>query len=106
MPGSSVHVFGGFYLAEPPSRMLSLRLRNNDVYLPIVPRWPGLVANTLVFFLIAFVPWTLLRWRRLSRIERLGLCYACRYEFPREIMTCPECGTSRPPERGRTLAGQ
>lgn len=102
VPGSSEQVFRGFYLARPPSRMLSLRARNNAVYLPIVPRWPGLLANTLVFFLIPFLPWTLWRWRRFSQIERLGLCYGCRYEFPREIETCPECGTTRPPARKRS----
>lgn len=92
---------GGVYLAERPSRMLFIKLPRTTYTIPFVPIWPGMLANTLLFFLIPFVPWTLLRWRRLTRIERLGLCYKCRYEFPRELGICPECGTSRPPARGR-----
>lgn len=76
--------------------------RQRNLYLPIVPFWPGLIANTLVFFAIPFVPWTLWRWRRFSRIERLGLCYRCLYEFSPDIGTCPECGVRRPPKREKS----
>ncbi len=99
VPGTSAEVVPGLYLTGRPSRMLSFHFGNHIFDIPFVPRWPGLLANTLVFFLIPFLPWTLLRLRRLRRIERLGLCYKCRYEFPREIQTCPECGIARPPER-------
>lgn len=97
LPNSAAEVLPGLYLTDRPSRMLSVHLPNDILDFPFVPRWPGLLANTLLFFAIPFVPWTLLRWRRLRRIERLGLCYQCRYEFPREISICPECGTTRPP---------
>ncbi|MGD1916002.1 MAG: hypothetical protein ACFCBV_07435 [Phycisphaerales bacterium] len=99
VPGSSEQAIGRFFLAQPPSRNLSLHLRNRITDFPIVVVWPGLIANTIIFFAIPFVPWTLWRWRRFSRIERLDLCYRCLYEFPREIEICPECGTRRPPAR-------
>lgn len=97
VPATSAEVLPGLYLTDRPSRMLSVHLPNDILDFPFVPRWPGLLANTFLFFAIPFVPWTLLRWRRMRRIERLGLCYQCRYEFPREISICPECGTTRPP---------
>lgn len=95
-------LIGALWIAQAPEELVAWRSGGPYVDVPIVPRWPGLLANTLLFFLIPFVPWTFLRWRRLSRIERLGLCYRCRYEFPRNIGTCPECGTTRPPARTPT----
>ncbi|NRA59286.1 MAG: hypothetical protein HRU13_14340 [Phycisphaerales bacterium] len=100
VPSTGRQIIGPFFLSDRPSRMMSIHTNfGNDPEVPIVPLWSGLIANTLVFFAIPFVPWTILRHRRLARIERLGLCYKCRYEFPRDIKTCPECGTTRP--RGR-----
>ncbi len=95
------HVMGSIWLVGSPSSGLKIEGGAWSVLIPVVPRWPGLLANTAIFFAIPYVPWMLLRWRRLSRIERLGLCYRCQYEFPREIKTCPECGTKRPPGRER-----
>lgn len=102
IPSDSRPLWAPVWKSSPPSRMLHIDRHLYWISLPFVPRWPGLLANTLIFFLIPFAPWTLLRWRRLSRIERLGLCYRCQYQFPREIMTCPECGTSRPSGRKGT----
>lgn len=90
-------VVGPLRIAQSPSSYLLIDAGSVYFRFPFIPRWPGLLANTLIFFMIPFLPWTLLRWRRLRRIERLGLCYACQYEFPRAIKTCPECGTVRPP---------
>lgn len=90
-------VLGPLWISQPPSRIAKFDAGRMYFKIPVVPHWPGLLANTLIFFMIPFLPWTLLRWRRLRRIERLGLCYQCRYEFPREISICPECGTTRPP---------
>ncbi|MEO1278048.1 MAG: hypothetical protein AAFV77_03735 [Planctomycetota bacterium] len=93
------HLIGPVWLLDRPCRELQIDGHFLGMSVAIVPRWPGLIANTLFFFSVAFVPWTLVRWRRLARIERLGLCYKCRYEFPRDIKTCPECGTTRPRRR-------
>lgn len=90
-------LIGRLWVAQAPEELIAWDSGSAYVDVPIVPRWPGLLANTLLFFAIPFAPWTLLRWRRLRRIARLGLCYQCRYEFPREISICPECGTTRPP---------
>lgn len=60
--------------------------------LPYLPVWPGFVANTLLFALIAFplvlLPGNVSRWRRAA----CGRCIACAYDLT-GLTTCPECGS-------------
>ncbi len=62
-------------------------------YLPTVPIWSGLLANTTVFaaalLLVLVAPRSARRWLR----ARQGRCLACGYPLAAAGATCPECGT-------------
>lgn len=75
------------------SNWMSNAYRHNEKRLPILPLWPGFLANTLFY---ASVPWllmfgvaTLIRRRRIRR----GLCIQCAYPIS-GLSVCPECGTT------------
>lgn len=58
---------------------------------PIAPRWPALLANTLLFSLPFAAGWTVFSaWRR-AHLRRRGLCLACGYNAT-GLDRCPECG--------------
>ncbi|MEO1008498.1 MAG: hypothetical protein AAFX79_08020 [Planctomycetota bacterium] len=66
---------------------------NKRIYaMPILPYWPGLFANTAFYAALVFLPWTTLRWRRIARRRKRGLCVACNYELGEAVVRCPECG--------------
>lgn len=62
---------------------------------PILPLWPGFIANTLcwgfAWFALLNLPGAL---RRASR-RRRGLCETCGYDLSVSTGLCPECGTAR-----------
>lgn len=63
--------------------------------IPLIPRWPGLIGNTLIFaspLIALFTLFTLVR-RRLR--TRRGLCPVCAYPSSASLTTCPECGSQR-----------
>ena len=68
--------------------------------LPLIPIWPGLLANTAIFA----VPWLLLALTipaaRRSLRRRRGLCPRCAYDLRATpaASPCPECG-QLPPSR-------
>ena len=83
----------------------SLRVRDFKIYtrsydpdagtVPLLPVWPGLLANTAVFaggwFAAVILPWAGWKaWRR-SRRVRKGLCGGCGYALGGQPR-CPECG--------------
>lgn len=61
------------------------------VRLPVLPAWPGLAVNMLVYagvcWVVVFAPGEARRWRR----RRAGRCAACGYDT-RGLASCPECG--------------
>lgn len=59
---------------------------------PLRPYWPGLLANTLFYAVLALTLMVLLRWRRTRRRLARGLCVACGYELGEGVAVCPECG--------------
>lgn len=61
-------------------------------FIPVLPLWPGLLGNTLFYALLVLTPLALLRWRKLRRRARRGLCVACGYELGEGVGACPECG--------------
>lgn len=64
-----------------------------DVWLvPYLPRWPGLLGNTLFYAALVLMPLALLRWHKLRRRATRGLCVACGYESGEGVRVCPECG--------------
>jgi hypothetical protein len=68
-----------------------------DHYLPALPHWPGLIANTLLHGAVWFgLTFGMIATRR-ARRRRRGLCIACRYDLrstPPDS-PCPECGVAR-----------
>ncbi|MEQ8845002.1 MAG: hypothetical protein RIB58_09125 [Phycisphaerales bacterium] len=62
---------------------------------PYFPLWPGLLGNTLFYGALALIPLALLRWHKLRRRARRGLCLACAYELGEGVEACPECGLAR-----------
>jgi hypothetical protein len=85
-------------IADPivPSDVLGKRLELS-VPLPVVPVWPGLAWNTLIFAAAwFFLGWsTLFAARRLRRLHRTrhNRCPACGYSLTGVTTNrCPECG--------------
>ncbi|UYV11229.1 MAG: hypothetical protein NCW75_07920 [Phycisphaera sp.] len=66
-----------------------------DWTIPTLPLWPGLLGNTLFYALLVLTPLALLRWRKLRRRVKCGLCAACGYELGEGIGACPECGLAK-----------
>jgi hypothetical protein len=80
--------YRGLYLARsqttPAEPMTSLAI-------PLLPIWPGLLADTLLFSLLADLIWwgfVTFRRRRLPP----GHCPACGYDLHGSKVVCPECG--------------
>ncbi|MCL4743391.1 MAG: hypothetical protein KJZ54_14440 [Phycisphaerales bacterium] len=69
-----------------------------QVGVPALPIWPGLLLNTLFYGAIWFALFTALAALRTARRLRRGLCPLCRYDLrglPQRA--CPECGWGRTP---------
>ncbi len=67
----------------------------HDLSIPYLPLWPGLLGNTLFYAVLVLAPLALLRWRKLRRRARRGLCVACGYELGAGVEACPECGLAK-----------
>lgn len=64
----------------------------HDWYVPLLPNWPGLLANLLFYAAMVLGPLVLWRWWRLRRRVKRGCCVACGYELGAGVGVCPECG--------------
>ncbi|MEQ8316733.1 MAG: zinc ribbon domain-containing protein [Phycisphaerales bacterium] len=93
--------------ASPPGASAStpglwmFRALGRDWSVPYLPLWPGLLGNTLFYGVLVLTPFSLVRWRRLRRRARRGLCPACGYELGDGVEACPECGLARVVARRR-----
>jgi hypothetical protein len=69
---------------------LSGRTPPKDVFVPLLPLWPGFAVNTVLY---AAIPWLLLAIPAAIRRRRRmrGLCPACRYPVGTSSV-CTECG--------------
>lgn len=59
--------------------------------LPLIPIWPGLLANTAIFAAAWFTPGFVWRTARTHRRRQQGRCLACGYDTA-TLPACPECG--------------
>lgn len=66
-----------------------------DRALPLLPLWPGLLANTAIYALLWAVSVLMLPAVRRRARRRRGRCVRCNYEVL-GLDTCPECGTLVP----------
>ena len=73
----------------------AVRAFGRDWLIPTLPLWPGLLGNTLFYGVFALTPIALLRWRKLHRRARRGLCLKCGYDPGEGVKACPECGLAR-----------
>jgi hypothetical protein len=67
---------------------------NEKAVFPLVPIWPGFLADTLIFAACAWALWQIpLALRRRSR-RRRGICPRCGYDLrgTPAAAICPECG--------------
>ena len=69
----------------------SLRAFGQDLTLPTLPLWPGVLGNTAFFGVLVLALAALTRWRKLRRCARRGLCLACGYELGEGVAKFPEC---------------
>lgn len=75
-----------------PGFLVETTIFANRWWIPLRPIWPGLLANTLFYAALVFLPLAGLRLARSRRRRRRGLCVACGYELGHGIAVCPECG--------------
>jgi len=65
--------------------------------LPLIPIWPGFLANTLIFSAPLLVPyglWWAIHLIRRRKRRRRGCCLECGHQLIAGQFTCPECGVS------------
>lgn len=68
--------------------------------LPIMPVWPGIVLNSVLYAFVVWLSWMPLQaLRRRSRLRR-GECVRCRYPIVPGKQVCSECGTPSAPSTG------
>lgn len=74
--------------------------------LPLVPIWPGFLANSAIYGFLMFYSFSGWRFVRRWRRIRAGACVACGYEL-QGLRQCPECGPNSEAAAGLTprLAG-
>ena len=68
---------------------------DTSFYIPTLPYWPGLIANTVVWGAVAWVMVFGVRRLRAILRRRKGLCTACAFPL-HQLPRCPECGTPSP----------
>jgi len=83
----------GPFVDHVPDWRRGIRVGNLQAWLPLVPHWPGLLANTALYgsawALLLFGPGIIRRMRR----RRAGRCVKCGYDLRGSTSTsCPECG--------------
>lgn len=109
----SIHDFEGWIAAEPSTSRVWSRLRPRMIdalppafingasapvqiadqrVLAVRPVWSGIIVNTAVYSVLAFVVMVLPRVVRRVVRERAGRCVVCGYEVA-GLRVCPECGT-------------
>lgn len=82
---------GVILLREPTFRRLTYL---GTVPLCYIPRWQGLLGNTLVYGTLIFTLWALLKRVRARLRSQQRRCHHCRYDLhatPTNL-PCPECG--------------
>lgn len=65
--------------------------------LPLIPIWPGFLANTMIFSAPLLVPyglWWAVHLIRRRKRRRRGCCLECGHQLIAGQFTCPECGVS------------
>jgi len=73
----------------------------SEVFMPLHPIWLGLVTNSLIYGICAWLVWMILILWRFERRHRHSRCELCGYplSFGGEA-GCPECGWNRPAHEG------
>lgn len=71
------------------------RLWGETWFVPLQPRWFGLVVNAIFYGALVLAMLAALRWWRVRRRIKRGRCGACAYELGDGVTTCPECGLGR-----------
>jgi hypothetical protein len=107
-PYRCFHAWGSFNWWEGAVRCPRWLARPTPyvVQLPILPWWPGLIGNTLIFT----APWFLLAltldFMYRDSLRRRGHCPSCAYNLRGDIDAgCPECGWGREREAKTVDAG-
>lgn len=77
---------------EAPAGVWRARALSRFYWIPFLPHWPGLLANTIFYALLVLTPVVLWRWWRLRRRLKHGRCAACGYDLGGSDGVCPECG--------------
>lgn len=74
-----------------------------NIVVPLVPRWPGFLLDTLFWGAISFsIAGVLARSRRYKRLSK-ALCPRCKYPIG-PVPTCAECGEPIPGGLARALS--
>lgn len=99
--GSSINIPAVFayhqkmYQRAGLSRGIGVSFISPGRRLPIVPVWPGLIADILFWSVVWFIPGVIWRTLCAARRKRRGLCLVCGYSIE-DLEVCPECGSGVP----------
>ncbi len=70
-----------------------------QIVIPLKPRWPGFIANTLLYATLLWLLAAAFITTRAARRRRRGRCPHCNYDLG-GLKTCPECGRSLSRRKG------
>ena len=99
VPSSDPQLLDDYFAAARPAMGIHLGIKAPDWWpkaqgvhrLPLVPIWPGLLANTAIFAAAWFTPGFVWRTARTRRRQRRHQCVTCGYDKA-SLTVCPECG--------------
>ncbi|UYV13855.1 MAG: hypothetical protein NCW75_06095 [Phycisphaera sp.] len=93
-------ITGPHGVVQPWRGIERVTYRGREWGIPLLPRWSGLVGNTVVYAATLLGVVLAIRGLRFSRRRHQNRCIACGYDLAGGNGMCPECGTLDPKANG------